>query len=97
MLAHGAASFALVLADTSGGAGNGAGKGNEGNATGQPGHAGGQRARLRQPQRLQKAVDLLDRPRRGEAGALVHGDKLHIRNEAHQFRFEFADHPRETQ
>ena len=32
----------------------------------------------------------------GEAGTLVHGDKLHIRNEAHQLRFEFADHPRES-
>ncbi len=33
---------------------------------------------------------------RGQAGALVHGDKLHIRNEAHQLRFEFADHPGEA-
>ncbi len=43
-----------------------------------------------------RCISVRSRLIRGETGALVHGDKLHIRNEAHQFRFEFADHPGEA-
>jgi len=67
-----------------------------GNARG--GGAGPDR-QLQMQQQIECAASLHVGPQTlesGETGALVHGDKLHIRNEAHQFRFEFANHPGEA-